>query len=301
MASLRPPTVTRGSWSADSSEPSDRGSADEHVTLFEDDEAHQRRIGLVRTIEGEVIPRLVLAHREAGDEGRAARDRAAPAPDAENVEELTRIVLTQDDDTAWAYVRVMQAQGVPAESLFLDLLAPTARRLGDLWVADLCDFAEVTIGLGRLQLVLRKLSVSVRDQVDTHQELGRRVLLAATPGEQHTFGILMVAEFMRRDGWDVSGEPGLSSADLVDLVGREWFSVVGLSLHSERSFDVLASCIRAIRRESKNQAIGIMVGGKVFMERPELTPMVGADATACDAPGAAKQADNLLALLPMRC
>ena len=300
MASFRPPTVTRENWEAGNSASSDRDSADEHVTLLEGDEAHRRRIGLIRTIEGEVIPRLVLAHREAGEEA-AVRDRTVPAPDEENVEELTRIVLTQDDDTAWAYVRAMQSQGIPAEDLFLDLLAPTARRLGDLWVADLCDFAEVTIGLGRLQLAMRNLSMSVRDQVDARQELGRRVLLAATPGEQHTFGILMVSEFMRRDGWDVTGEPGLSSEDLVDMAGREWFSVVGLSLHSERSIDVLTSCIRAIRRESKNRAIGIMVGGKVFMERPELAPLVGADATASDAPGATRQADNLLALLPMRC
>ena len=32
---------------------------------------------------------------------------------------------------------------------------------------------------------------------------GRRILLTAVPGEQHSFGLYMVAEFFRRAGWDV--------------------------------------------------------------------------------------------------
>ena len=126
-------------------------------------------------------------------------------------------------------------------------------------------------------------------------------MLAATPGEQHTFGILMVAEFLRRTGWDVFGEPGLSRADLVEIVGREWFGVVGLSLCGERHLEELALTIRALRRASKNPAIGVMVGGSVFVEHPELVPQVGADATALDGRQAALQADHLLASLPTRC
>ena len=305
MASLRPPTISRGDWETDHSDSSEREPADELLKLFDNDDAYRRRVNLARTIEGEVIPRLVLAHMKSvvgsGTPESSLRDAGSVSLDESHVEELTRILLSESDDTAWDYVLSLQTRGVAEEELFLDLLTPTARRLGDLWVADICDFAEVTIGLGRLQLLLRKLSTGMRNRVGASQDLGRRVLLAATPGEQHTFGILMVAEFMRREGWDVTGEPGLTSSDLEDLVAREWYSVVGLSLHSERSIDALASCIHAIRRKSKNRAIGIMVGGQLFMDRPELTPMVGADATAEDAPGAARQADKLLGLLPMRC
>lgn len=299
MASFRPPFVAKGRWDADPEEAADRGTRNEHLTLLEGDEAHRRRIDLVRAIEGEVIPRLVMAHRDSQDR-RRQRESAIVDLDDRTVEELTRIVLLEDDDTAWGYVQALRSQGASYESLFLDLLAPTARRLGDLWVADVCDFTEVTIGLGRLQSVLRRLSLSARERAVDRQEPGRRALLAAAPGEQHTFGVLMVAEFMRRGGWDVAGEPGLSSADIVDMVAREWFAVVGLSLYSDRSVDVVAGCIKSIRRASRNRSIGILVGGRVFAEHPELTPLVGADATAADAPRAAIQADNLLALLPMR-
>ena len=39
-----------------------------------------------------------------------------------------------------------------------------------------------------------------------------------------------------------------------------------------------------------------MVGGPLFLQRPELVTRVGADATAADAPAAVRQASGLLAM-----
>ena len=42
----------------------------------------------------------------------------------------------------------------------------------------------------------------------TYKEGGRRALLVSVPGEQHSFGVTMVAEFFRRAGWDAwTGAP----------------------------------------------------------------------------------------------
>jgi methanogenic corrinoid protein MtbC1 len=43
-----------------------------------------------------------------------------------------------------------------------------------------------------------------------------------------------------------------------------------------------------------------MVGGPVFLDRPELAALVGADASAVDARQAALQAESLLALAARR-
>ena len=59
---------------------------------------------------------------------------------------------------------------------------------------------------------------------------GRRVLLLPGPGEQHTFGLSMVAEFFRRSGWEVVGGTGPESLDPVRAVRDEWFDVVGISV-----------------------------------------------------------------------
>jgi methanogenic corrinoid protein MtbC1 len=254
---------------------------------------------LARAIDADIIPRLVLARRAARETTRANGETQA-LPSRHDVAELAGLVLTRDVELARDFVTRMQARGTPVETLYLDLLAPTARHLGELWEADACDFTEVTVGLGRLQQMLHQLSASFRADTEPHQH-GRRVLLVPVPGEQHSFGLQMVAEFFGRAGWDVWNEPRVSSgADLIQLVRREWFAVIGLSLASETRVDALASGIRALRRASRNRAIGVLVGGPLFVAHPELVARVGADATAIDGGQAPIQAQNVLALLARR-
>jgi MerR family transcriptional regulator, light-induced transcriptional regulator len=66
-----------------------------------------------------------------------------------------------------------------------------------------------------------------------------------------------------------------------------------LSVGSEARLDQLAATICAIRRESRNRAIGVLVGGPILVEKPELAVMVGADATAADGPQAVLRAEHI--------
>jgi methanogenic corrinoid protein MtbC1 len=260
----------------------------------------QRRLaGLVRTLDVEIIPRLVLARRAAP--GAVAVDEAG-APVQVSVQEVTafaRVVLDRDVGDVTAHVAGMRARGFSLETIFLEVLGPTARCLGAMWDEDLCDFTEVTVGLWRLQQVVRDLSPAFRSEVD-YQEHGRRALLIPAQGEQHTFGLFMVAEFFRRAGWDVWAGPVSAAGEVLSLVRNEWFAVVGISVSCETRLEGLAANIHAIRRASRNRAVGVMVGGPVFVERPELAALVGADASATDGRQAALQAESLLAMLARR-
>jgi methanogenic corrinoid protein MtbC1 len=254
---------------------------------------------LVRAIETEIIPRLILARREDGAELRGvtvAPQGIKPA----NVEEFTAIVLRQDATYAVTFIDAMRAQGVSVEQVYLSLLTPTARRLGDLWVSDLVDFTQVTIGVGRLQQVLRYYSPEFVEELDSPQ-LGRRVLLLPAPYEQHSFGLIMVAEFFRRAGWEVWSDTAQANQDVVLLVGHQAFAVAGFSLSSAERIDGLAAQIRAVRRASMNRSIGVLVGGQVFIDHPELVALIGADATATDGKQAVTRAEDMLALLAISC
>jgi methanogenic corrinoid protein MtbC1 len=254
---------------------------------------------LSRAIDNDIIPRLLLARRAERETTRKGV-RGQALPTQHDVVELAGLVLTRDVEVARGFVERMQARGTPVETLYLDLLAPTARRLGELWDNDACDFTEVTMGLGRLQQVLHEMSAAFRAEAEPHEH-GRRVLLVPAPGEQHSFGLHIVAEFFRRAGWDVWNEPRIASgADLVQMVRNEWFAVVGLSVASDTRIDALATGIRALRRASRNRAIGVLVGGPLFVAHPELVARVGADATALDGGQAPIQAQNVLALLARR-
>ncbi|UEM01350.1 cobalamin B12-binding domain-containing protein [Skermanella rosea] len=259
----------------------------------------QLMAGLIDTVEAEIVPRLILAHRSPPEPLVVPAPLSAgfePAPCVDDVLELSSLLLKDQFRVASSFVQLVQSRGVPLESLYLDLLAPAARHLGDLWTNDICHFGDVTIGLCRLQQVLRDFSPAFLNEASTRDD-GRRALLMSVPGGQHTFGISMVAEFFRRARWDVTTGAPVARDELIRTVRSQWFSVVGLSVSCEVQVEVLASTIRLIRRASRNPAVGIMVGGPVFVTHPELVTLVGADVTALDAREAPLQAENLLALV----
>ncbi len=284
--------------SEDDDESSDRDSGNAAGGYSRFDRPQHRKERLLQTLEGEIIPRLMLVHRVVDGRGEPPLESAL-LPTADDVAALGRLVLSADTEHAMRFVEAMSHRGVPMVAIYLELLAPTARHLGALWDEDKTDFMQVTIGLWRLQELLHELGPAFLNEAEP-AEPGRRVFLVPVPGDQHTFGAVIVAEFFRRAGWDVWDDPGASKEEIVRIVRSEWFSVVGLSVSCEQHLDGLASVIRAIRRASRNPAIGILVGGQPFIERPERVALVGADATAADGRQATLQAQNLLTLLAAR-
>ena len=254
---------------------------------------------LVRTIEAEIIPRLMLAHRgQAVPVDLESADCVAPS--ADDVIELARIVLDQETPVAQRFIDAFRSEGVPLERIYLDLLAPAARQLGVMWETDECDFTQVTVGLWRIQQVLYDLSPAFQSDVD-HGVKSRRAMLVPAPGSQHTLGLFMVAEFFRRAGWDIWGEPAAAMPDLLNAVRSEWFDVIGISVGAEFQIEGLSSVILALRRASRNSGVRVMLGGPVASLNPDLHTRLGADATAFDAHQALSIAESLLGPAVRRC
>lgn len=256
---------------------------------------HRRVALLAHMLENDVIPRLVLARRESTPPAYIDNISGA-APSAEDVTRLTALAQHGDLAGALAYISGLRSRGMPLERVYLGLLAPVARRLGEMWDQDACDFTAVTLGLCCLQQVVLEHSATFQPRFGRRDQ-ERRILLAPVPGELHSFGLLMVGEFFRRQGWEVCSGSGATVREIVAMVRQEWFTMVGFSLSCDSRLDTLASSIRDIRRASRNPQIGVLVGGKVFIEQPDLAVLVGADATAIDGQQAALKAESLLALL----
>jgi methanogenic corrinoid protein MtbC1 len=256
-------------------------------------EAVDSRLALLsKAIEDEIIPRLMLAHPTADDCLPASISASVQVSQAD-VQAFAKLALAPDENVAHACIEAMRNSGISVETIYTDLLAPVARYLGQMWDEDLCDFTEVTVGLGRLQQVLRELSPAFGQSNATAS--GNRVLLLPGPGEQHTFGLVMVAEFFRRAGWDVGGGPWEAGADPVVMVQREWFDVVGFSLGNAAQLDDLAACIKSVRAAALNKSICVIVGGPLFLANPEYVGYVDADAASTDGAQAPELAAKLLA------
>jgi hypothetical protein len=166
---------------------------------------------LARTIETEVIPLLVQHHREP-----EAEPRCPPCPPKPKSMCSCAALVADSECACAALLEAVQARGVELGLIYTELLAPAARRLGMMWEDDTADFATVTVGLGRLQRLLRQLSPAFGSEVQ-HPPHGRRIVLTQPDTEQHIFGLSMVAEFFRRDGWDVLGGVAGVGIDAVSL------------------------------------------------------------------------------------
>ncbi|MFM8517712.1 MAG: B12-binding domain-containing protein [Nevskiaceae bacterium] len=258
---------------------------------------------LLHTIEGEVIPRLLLAHRRQSPRAEPERpagvadgelhSRPASQPTVNDVKHLADLVLRREKAEAERFVTAVRARGVDTEALLLDLLAPAARHLGAMWETECADFIGVTVGLRYLQGIAHDLSGEVTGP-GTSGAGGRRMLLVSLPGEQHVFGTQIVAEMLRRAHWDVWDAPGASDDDILSLVNTEWFAFVGVSIGAPEQLEALAALVRRIRRSSLHRGIRVMVGGRPFVGHPDRVTQVGADATAVDAREAVAQAERLL-------
>jgi methanogenic corrinoid protein MtbC1 len=234
-----------------------------------------------RLIETELVPRLLMAHQTGSAE-------PSPVPSGErtvaphDIPAFLQDVLGTDDEAAAAFVHQLLVDGVRVDAIYLDLLAPAARELGLRWEDDECSFVDVTVAMGRLQRVLRELSLVFQSEGSAPSTEGQ-VLLTCLPGEQHTLGLIMVAEFLIRAGFRVHVGAPWSEADLLTMVRTEWFDVVGFSAGCESRLSLLKREIHRIRATSRNPHVQVLVGGQVFSLDPALVDRVGADGWARDA------------------
>ncbi len=245
---------------------------------------------LTQAIDVDVIPRLARRHR-SGEPGAAAPGLPVSAADVEAF--LAQLLAGRQHEAEAVFVRLRE-RGTSVEQLYLQLMGPAARRIGELWCDDRVDFATVTLVVGHLQRWLREWSPQFAAEREAAPH-AHRALFVQAPGEQHSFGLSMLAEFFRRAGWDVIGGIGGGGVDPAERVRREAVDLVGFSLGSEPQLPWLERSIAQVRAASLNGAVVVMAGGPLFDQHPERLAGLAVDAAARDAPEALALAERLVA------
>lgn len=246
-------------------------------------------IALARAVENEIIPRLLQARHDTEE-----RMKAADKPTMqEEVVEFVELVLSGDEAAVQKHINRLRADGLSVETLYMELFTGAARRLGEFWTADRCNFVQVTLAVMTLQRLVHELGPDFQAEVPALLN-GHSSLLLPLPGEQHNFGLSIVAQYFRRDGWDVCSDVIATSSALVDVVRNREFTMLGLSASCDIHLEAMASRIAMVRRATRNKTMVIMVGGHVFNEHPDLVAKVGADFSASDARKAVLRAREIL-------
>jgi MerR family transcriptional regulator, light-induced transcriptional regulator len=247
-------------------------------------------------IESEIIPRLLMAHTSS--EGRA-RSRLSRSITADEASRFAVLPLRLEAASLLEEVDAFIVKGASVETICLDLLAPAARRLGEMWEEDECDFLDVTMGLWRLQEVMRE--VAARSPADlAGLALPYSALFSPMPGDHHNFGTLMIEEVFARGGWRSEALVKPERRELLDRLARQPFDLIGLTLGRDCPSAALANLIKAVRNVSANPHIIVLVGGRMINENPRIAADVGADGTGADALAALELADSLVKAVAAR-
>ena len=152
--------------------------------------------------------------------------RPAPAPFRAttdvDTEELVGLLLTRSAAAAAAFIDLLRLRGATPESLYT---RHPVRRRTPAWGAVGGRPLRFRPGHHRRRAPAAggpRPGARLPDAAVRPPE-AHRILLLPVPGEQHSFGLLLLAEFFRRAGWHVVRRPGHRPAAIL----RIWCAAPG--------------------------------------------------------------------------
>ncbi len=197
--------------------------------------------------------------------------------------ELARLFSAARDEDETAQVEAICRTAGGGLDDFVRLYGRTAAALGDLWQADACTGADITVALSELQLVYSRMRR--HGVIDPDRAVGAyRVTVAQMPGDLHIVGSILQADVLRSRGWSAMSRFPSSTQELLNEVARRPLDCLVVATSSvspdDEGFERLRTLVTALRAVSLNPDLAIVVAGRAFTDSPGAFREVGADAGA---------------------
>ncbi len=190
------------------------------------------------------------------------------------VTSLCEAVCDPDWSRKSAVVQQMLDAGVPPLSVVEDYCAEAARVLGEGWCDDTRSFAQVSIGVARLQSLIRDLFEAVPGKDIAHS---RDVAVIVRGDEQHTLGAIIVANRLRHEGHSVWLGVGRTDNEIISHLARRDFDMVLVSVAHEHNFETLNGFINHMKMACSPDT-PIAIGGSALLRvDPDATQDPAAD------------------------
>jgi len=174
------------------------------------------------------------------------------------------------------------AAGAGLDDLYLGVVAPAMRHIGERWATGELDVADEHRATGVAHDVLGR----VADRFARPGRTRGNVVLGAAPGERHVLPVTMVAHLLRADGWEVddlgADVPASSFGVAARSVGR--LVAVGISVTGVPNLDGARAAVAAVR-----EAVGpvpVLLGGAAVVDAAHAAAL-GGDHWAADGRAAA--------------
>ena len=235
-----------------------------------------------------VTPAAVEQVRETAKAGSAevvpAARRRAPWADR-----LECRLVSGDARGSWAVVEAALAAGAELDEVYLTIIAPAMRAIGDRWEAGELDVAVEHRATGIVFRIVGRLG---------HRFVRRgrsrgAVVVGAPAGERHALPVALLTDLLRGAGWEVSDlgadVPTSSFVDAAGEVGA--LAAVGVSVTTPGCLVAGAEAIAALRATAGD--VPILVGGQAVRDERHASAL-GADGWAADGRSAVAVLDVLV-------
>lgn len=174
----------------------------------------------------------------------------------------------------------------------LGFLEAVARSLGDDWSNDSRSFLDVTIAMGRLQLVLRQIVHASDAQGD--RVVRGQALVTVPPCEAHHFAQCMIEELFRADGWTTDLFWPEHRTAITDRIAERGHDIVCLSWSTGALAEIARDTINAIESMPFERRPAIIAGGRASHEHSGWLVRLGVDCICESTYGALAAARRLL-------
>lgn len=210
-----------------------------------------------------------------------AREGGIDRPVDEAVVAVIARALLEPGPAAMDALRLDLRRARISELDLVDAYFPeVARHLGCAWADDTAAFTDVTIGVARMQSMLRELGRDWTSNTCAVQG-GATVLIVLPDGEQHSFGVMLLAGQLRRQGISVRLEVGTPAATLRKLVQEKSFDCAMISVACEEKLDHCKAVVHALKQGSDGQ-LWVAIGGPLLDRPVDVLGRTGADIATCD-------------------
>jgi excisionase family DNA binding protein len=244
------------------------------------------RLGL---LDARQVGRSWMVRRSDLDAFRSNGDTRRPIRrgEAEWSERLRKRLLAGDESGAWSTVEAALASGSTVQDVYVSILTPALRDIGEMWQAGSIDVSDEHTASGVADRIISRLGPRVK----TRGVKRGTVVLGSTATELHSLPVSIAADLLRAARFKVVDlGVNLPAESFAKAVGRaDSLVAVAISVTTTGQSDEIETTISAIRSVTNRP---IIIGGKGIDAAAALG--LGADAYAGTAEDAIAALEDIL-------
>jgi len=199
--------------------------------------------------------------------------------DEEEINKLTNLLLDTKEGSFELAITILKTHGASINYIVLELIPEIARQFGKQWEDDSLSFADVSIGVNKLERVIHKLDYLFQaNQLNRQQN--KAIFITGFPGSQHSLGSLIFANFLIFSGWQVHRPNQVNLDSIVHGVSSKMLQAIAISISTNEQLDRLPDLINTLRQKSQNPKIIVLIGGPLYNKAPEAFDHIQAEVKA---------------------